>query len=139
MNGSASAADFLAAERTFLAWIRTGLALMGLGFVVARFGLFLQAMQLEQPKFPLQPYGLSFWFGTVLILLGVAVLALCAFSHIRLVHRLARGEAPLGSPSTLAVALAVALALLGLAMAVYLISVRPPSPSRVSQVKVEPR
>jgi hypothetical protein len=33
--------DYLAAERTFLAWIRTGLALMGFGFVVARFGLFL--------------------------------------------------------------------------------------------------
>ena len=37
--------DYLAAERTFLAWIRTGLALMGFGFVVARFGLFLQALQ----------------------------------------------------------------------------------------------
>ena len=32
---------YLAAERTFLSWIRTGLALMGFGFVVARFGLFL--------------------------------------------------------------------------------------------------
>jgi len=29
--------DYLAAERTFLAWVRTGLALMGFGFVVARF------------------------------------------------------------------------------------------------------
>jgi uncharacterized membrane protein YidH (DUF202 family) len=33
---------YLAAERTFLAWIRTGLALMGLGFIAARFGLFLR-------------------------------------------------------------------------------------------------
>jgi uncharacterized membrane protein YidH (DUF202 family) len=38
----ASLSDYLAAERTLLAWIRTGLALMGSGFVVARFGLFLQ-------------------------------------------------------------------------------------------------
>ena len=37
--------DYLAAERTFLAWIRTGLALMGFGFVVARFGLFLRMLQ----------------------------------------------------------------------------------------------
>ncbi|HTG58643.1 MAG TPA: DUF202 domain-containing protein, partial [Terriglobia bacterium] len=43
--------DYLAAERTFLAWIRTGLALMGFGFVVARFGLFLQALQSGQPGF----------------------------------------------------------------------------------------
>ncbi len=40
-----TAGDYLAAERTFLAWIRTGLALMGFGFVVARFGLFLQRLR----------------------------------------------------------------------------------------------
>ncbi|HAB15828.1 MAG TPA: hypothetical protein DCE44_05190, partial [Verrucomicrobiales bacterium] len=33
---------FFAAERTLLAWIRTGLTIMGFGFVVARFGLFLR-------------------------------------------------------------------------------------------------
>ena len=37
---------YFAAERTFLAWIRTGLALMGIGFAVARFGLFLQQLRL---------------------------------------------------------------------------------------------
>jgi len=37
--------DYLAAERTLLAWVRTGLALMGLGFVVARFGLFVQQLE----------------------------------------------------------------------------------------------
>ena len=35
-------------ERTFLAWIRTGLALMGLGFVLARFGIFLREFSLNQ-------------------------------------------------------------------------------------------
>ncbi|HEU4707865.1 MAG TPA: DUF202 domain-containing protein, partial [Methylophilaceae bacterium] len=32
---------FFATERTLLAWIRTGLTVVALGFVVARFGLFL--------------------------------------------------------------------------------------------------
>ena len=40
--------DLLAAQRTFLAWIPTGLALMGFGFVVARFGLFLKQGELIQ-------------------------------------------------------------------------------------------
>ena len=35
---------FFAAERTFLAWIRTGLALMSFGFVVSRFELFLRGI-----------------------------------------------------------------------------------------------
>ncbi|HKF26126.1 MAG TPA: DUF202 domain-containing protein [Candidatus Acidoferrum sp.] len=42
MPPKAELRDYLAVERTFLAWIRTGVALMGFGFVVARFGLFLQ-------------------------------------------------------------------------------------------------
>ena len=41
----ATLSDYLAAERTLLAWIRTGLAMMGFGFVVARFGLFLQQLE----------------------------------------------------------------------------------------------
>ena len=63
----ASLSDYLAAERTLLAWIRTGLALMGFGFVVARFGLFLQQLQIIQHSSPAQSSGLSLWFGTALI------------------------------------------------------------------------
>ena len=36
---------YFAAERTLLAWIRTGLTVVGLGFVVARFGLFLRMLR----------------------------------------------------------------------------------------------
>ena len=39
---STKAREHLANERTLLAWVRTAIALMGLGFVVARFGLFLR-------------------------------------------------------------------------------------------------
>jgi len=118
--------DYLAAERTFLAWIRTGLALMGFGFVVARFGLFLQALLGNRADLASQRYGLSFWFGTVLILAGVLVNVVSTWSHVRLVRELRRGEfSPL--PSRLAIAVALLLAVLGLAMAAYLLSVREPS------------
>jgi uncharacterized protein (DUF302 family)/uncharacterized membrane protein YidH (DUF202 family) len=118
--------DYLAAERTFLAWIRTGLALMGFGFVVARFGLFLQTLEIGQPNFHLRPFGPSFWFGTGLIVLGVAVNLVCTWNHIRLVRELQRGGTGFARPSSLAIAVALTLAALGLAMAVYLATVRQP-------------
>ena len=39
---------FFAAERTLLAWVRTGLTIMAFGFVVARFGLFLRLLAAQQ-------------------------------------------------------------------------------------------
>jgi putative membrane protein len=63
----ASFSDYLAAERSLLAWIRTGLALMGFGFVVAHFGLFLQQLEVTHSAFPERSYG---WFGTALIVVG---------------------------------------------------------------------
>jgi putative membrane protein len=116
--------DYLAAERTFLAWIRTGLALMGFGFVVARFGLFLQQVQLLQRAPSPASYGLSLWFGTTLIVVGVAVNLLSAWHHIRVVRELNQGASFSPRPSTQAVVVAEFLALVGLAMAIYLVTVR---------------
>jgi putative membrane protein len=119
----ASLSDYLAAERTLLAWIRTGLALMGFGFVVARFGLFLQQLQTMQHTPGAPSYGLSLWFGTALIAVGVIVNVFAGWHHLRLVRELDRGAASHSRPSTHAVAIAFFLALVGLAMAVYLTSV----------------
>jgi len=65
--------DYLAAEQTFLGWIRTGLAFMGFGFVVARFGLFLQQLALVEPALKIGHHGISIWFGTVMMLMGVGM------------------------------------------------------------------
>jgi uncharacterized protein (DUF302 family)/uncharacterized membrane protein YidH (DUF202 family) len=116
--------ESLAAERTFLAWIRTGLALMGFGFVVARFGLFLRQLQVIE-RVPSAPsYGESLWFGTALIALGVVVFLLSAWHHLRLVRELERGAPPPSRPSTQAVFIALFLALVGLAMAIFLVAVQ---------------
>jgi putative membrane protein len=119
-----SLSDSLAAERTYLAWIRTGLALLGLGFVVARFGLFLERLDYLEHVAPAHSYGLSVWFGTGLILAGVAVYLSSAWNYVRLIGALNRGEVVATRASVLAVVVAVFLALVGLAMAIYLISVR---------------
>jgi|BogFormECP03_OM2_1039629.scaffolds.fasta_scaffold06452_1 uncharacterized protein (DUF302 family)/uncharacterized membrane protein YidH (DUF202 family) len=123
-NPHAALNDYLAAERTVLAWIRTGLALMGFGFVVARFGLFLQEFQAAQNTPSAQAYGLSLWFGTALIAMGVFVNLFAGWQHARLVGLLDRGGPVRSRPAGPAVTIAVFLAVVGLAMTVYLISVR---------------
>lgn len=116
--------DYLAAERTFLAWIRTGLALMGFGFVVARFGLFLRELQTGRPPLSVRSYGLSLWFGTALILVGVLVSIYAGSRHARMVRALDRGEITRPRSSTYTLIIAAFLALLGLVMAIYLIFIR---------------
>lgn len=79
--------DYLANERTFLAWTRTGVALVALGFVVARFGLLLRelaqragvssaATQAGSPR-------LSSIFGAAIVALAAVLLAT---SFVRYVH-----------------------------------------------------
>lgn len=75
----------LAAERTLLAWIRTGLALMGFGFVVSRFGLFLH----EIAKTGVDVTDDSaHWIGTALVAAGVLVNLWASLRHSRMVARL---------------------------------------------------
>ncbi len=116
--------DYLAAERTFLAWIRTGLALMGFGFVVARFGLFLQQLRIIDHAPSVPSYGISLWFGTALIMVGVAVNFFSVWRHVHLVRELDRGETTSSRSLVQAIVTALFLALVGLAMAIYLVSVR---------------
>jgi putative membrane protein len=112
---------FFAAERTFLAWIRTGLALMGFGFVVARFGLFLREIA-AMKEGPPPPPGFSLWFGIGLIGLGVLLTAVSVETHLATVRRLNRGEPWVGRPTWLGVSVALMLVVFGLLMAVYLVA-----------------
>ena len=99
---------------------------MGFGFVVARFGLFLQELDVVAPSLRTQSFGFSLWSGTAFIAVGVMVNVVSAWQHVRLVRKLNLGTAAVGRPSSLGVAVAVILAIVGLAMAIFLISVRGP-------------
>jgi putative membrane protein len=119
-QAGADVRDCLAEERTFLAWIRTSLALMGFGFVVARFGLFLAEIQVTRDGPAAPPNRFSLWFGTALIAVGVAMNLLSIRRHLRLVRELNRGQFADRCPSPQAVILALFLALVGVAMGLYL-------------------
>ncbi|HSY67820.1 MAG TPA: DUF202 domain-containing protein, partial [Edaphobacter sp.] len=82
---------YFAAERTFLAWIRTGLGLMGIGFAVSRFGLFLRQVSALESQVPTRTTGLSLWSGVGLVALGVIVTLSSVLRHIQLVHQLSSG------------------------------------------------
>ena len=137
-DSQATPRDFLAVERTFLAWIRTGLALMGLGFVLARFSIFLREFSINQPNLSSRSSGVSLWFGIALIFLGVLVCLLSLVRYQRLLKQLQNAEAMLSRPSALAIAAALVLAILGVAMAIYLISVRPITQNNSSKSQETP-
>jgi putative membrane protein len=115
---------YFAAERTFLAWIRTGLGLMGVGFAVSRFGLFLRELTASQSHLPAQTTGYSLWSGVALVAMGVAVTLSSVVRHFQLVRELRSGTWQPGRVSTDAVILGLVLASLGITMALYLTLVR---------------
>ena len=112
--------DHAANERTLLAWIRTGVALMAFGFAIARFGLFLRELTPVATAAPggEPPLG-SGWFGVVLVLFGFVtnLAAMIRYVRIRKALEERRSIAP---GAVLAYALGVGSALVALAMAIML-------------------
>src|SRR5947199_9392429 len=65
------ATEYLANERTFLAWIRTSVAVMSLGFVLARFSVWLRELSAQgQTQVPVHRGGISLPIGVAMMILG---------------------------------------------------------------------
>jgi putative membrane protein len=114
---------YFAAERTFLAWIRTGLGLIGIGFAVSRFGLFFRQLSLAESHPPSRATGFSAWSGVLLVGLGVVVILTSVLRHFQLIQELRSGTWIPGRVSSDAVALGLILAGAGIGMCIYLILV----------------
>lgn len=93
-KSSSRARDHMANERTFLAWIRTSIAIMAFGFVVEKFSLFIRQITLllgkshsqMLPETPHSLQGYSSIFGVFLVALGVLI-CLLAFIKYKKVEK----------------------------------------------------
>lgn len=110
----------LAIERTFLAWVRTGLAMMGFGLVVARLGIFLREIELVRSVATFPGRGVSLIMGTSLIALGVLVNLYAAVHYHRDLSNLEAGRNPPRN-RVVPTAVAAALALIGIATVWYFV------------------
>ncbi|HEX7971936.1 MAG TPA: DUF202 domain-containing protein [Thiobacillus sp.] len=108
---------FFAAERTLMAWTRTGLTLMAFGFVLERFGLFLHMLRAE-PGYVGR--GLSFWIGIAFIALALAVIGFSIVQFRRVLGTLKPVEIPDRYCTWAGIATNLSVLVLGIALLAYL-------------------
>jgi putative membrane protein len=112
---------FFAAERTLLAWLRTGLTVMALGFMIARFGLFLQLLSLQAPAGRFQAHNsVSAALGIAFVLAGAAASLLATQQHRRFVATLPLADLPRSYSGKFGAAFGFFIGAAGIFLAVYL-------------------
>jgi putative membrane protein len=112
------ASDHLANERTFLAWVRTGVAIVVFGFAIGRFAIAIR--QLEQIQgHESRTEGLSVWFGTIAIIGGV-ILTIAGWVRYRKT-RVLLDSGRFESAGFIVDFVGILTALFGLALAGYLV------------------
>ena len=123
--------DHAANERTFLAWVRTAIAVMAFGFLVERFNLFLRIAAAELGRVPGAPaavagqgqavgQGFGHAVGLAVIFLGTLMIVLAAARFVRLSRAIDAAELRSAGGVRTDLMLALVLVVLSLALAAYL-------------------
>jgi len=119
-NNANRARDHLANERTFLAWVRTSVAIVVFGFAIGRFAIALRQLAKFQGQ-PSRTTGLSVWMGMTSIISGVVMVTAGLARYRKTRAQLEEGKfEPAGFIVDMVTILTV---LFGLALAGYLIYV----------------
>lgn len=116
---------FFAAERTLLAWNRTSLTLMGFGFLIERFGLFLRLIVAQQAQIPelILERGAAYWVGIIFIALGSVIAVVSTVQYRQVLRTLKTSEIPERYIVNMGVVINLVVALLGIGLIAYLFQV----------------
>ena len=113
--------DHAANERTFLAWVRTAIAVMAFGFVIEKFDLFLRAVASQTVLEKIAPHGQKFAnaAGLAFIAIGVVMIAIAGARFVWTAKAIESEEAVPSSGERFDLALAALIGLLGAALFLY--------------------
>jgi inner membrane protein YidH len=114
--------DHAANERTFLAWVRTAIAVMAFGFLIERFDLFVRVAAPQLAQRQLGDYGEGFanWAGLAFIIIGIVTIAIAWLRFSRTASDIDRQDEVASPGERFDLALAVMIGLLGVSLALYL-------------------
>ncbi len=110
--------DHAANERTFLAWVRTAIAVMAFGFLIERFDLFLK---FAAPQLAEQQLGEGFanWAGLAFIVIGVATVVIAGLRFAKTAKDIETRDEVASPGERFDLALAAMIGLLGASLALY--------------------
>ena len=118
--------DHAANERTFLAWVRTGIAIIAFGFVVEKFNLFVRTLaeasrseSVPRPQLDRFTGGFSHYDGLALIVIGIAVIVISLFRFVKTGQMIDDAQSHAAGGIKVEVVLAVVLGLIAISMTVY--------------------
>jgi putative membrane protein len=114
--------DHAANERTFLAWVRTAIAVMAFGYVIERFDLFLRVIAPQATQRQISPHGQLFAnaAGLAFIAIGIVMIAIAGWRFARITKDIESDNEVPSAGARFDVGLAVLIGLLGVALFLYL-------------------
>jgi putative membrane protein len=114
--------DHAANERTFLAWVRTAIAVMAFGFLIERFDLFLRYVGPQVAQRQLAPRSEAFanWAGLAFIVLGIAMIVIAAVRLAKTAKEIETDDEVASAGARFDLALAALIGLLGASLLLYM-------------------